>query len=91
MADGIEISRADHSIYGFANRWRRTNGRWQRKVISVPKDDSRTIQRFETPAIVIDSDRRKTVVTQKSTTGRDVVDAKNQRVKANDIHAIPLH
>ncbi|MNY14701.1 hypothetical protein D3C86_1478870 [compost metagenome] len=84
--DGVEVCRAGNAVDGFANRRRRADGNRQGRIVCAANDHGSTVQRFKAPAMAVDVNRRKAVVTQAIGTGLDVIDAKNKGIKANDVH-----
>ena len=84
--DGIEVGGAGNAVHRFANRWARADGRRQARVIRPANDHGGAVQCFKAPAVAVDVDRRQAVVAQASATGLDVIDAKNQGIKTNDVH-----
>ncbi|MCY1364561.1 hypothetical protein D9M69_513700 [compost metagenome] len=92
IGDGLKISHAGHAINGFTNRGGRSDGRRQTGIVSATDNHRRAVEGFKTTALAvdididIDIDREQAVVTQAMGTGLNVVDAKNQGIKANDVH-----
>ena len=85
--DGVKVRLAGDAVHGFADGRRRANGRRQTGIVRSANDHGGTVQCFKTPALAAHGNRRKAVVTQAIGTGLDVIDAKNQGIKANDVHA----
>ncbi|MOA27452.1 hypothetical protein D3C78_1483330 [compost metagenome] len=86
IGDGLKISCAGHAINGFTNRRRRPDGRRQTGIVRTTDNHGSAVEGFKTTALAVDIDRQQTVVTQAMSTGLNVVDAKNQGIKANDVH-----
>jgi hypothetical protein len=89
--DGIQIADRSDPVDRLANRRRRADCRRQIRIVGSTDNHGGTVQRFETSALAVNADRCKAVVAQAIGAGLNVIDAKNQGIKANDVHGLPLH